>query len=105
MKFSNKLLLCFYALAICDWILAAPEPKGKLNKTLEEVTKADFIYFNEDPIITSEEKAMDRQIEMLNSILVWPFKFFCDVLKNGLKDWEYLATRDFVERSKKWIKG
>ncbi|XP_037726461.1 uncharacterized protein LOC119557670 [Drosophila subpulchrella] len=109
MKLFNSMLICLYGLVICDWILAAPEPKCMLNKTREEPSEPDPINFNEDPIISGEVKALDRQIELLNSIIVWPFKYFCDEGKNGLKDcdiiWEYLTTLDVVKRSKAWITG
>jgi len=73
-----------------------------LNKTSEEPSESDPINFNEDPIVSGEVKALDRQIEMLNSIVVWPIKFFCEEAKNIFKDWEYLQTCEVVKRSKAW---
>ncbi|XP_037726224.1 uncharacterized protein LOC119557523 [Drosophila subpulchrella] len=84
MKFSSSMLICLYGLVICDWILAAPQPKCKLNKT---INPSDYepIDLNEDPIISAEVKAMEDQIEFVNSIVLWPFKFLGNQIREELE--------------------
>nr|XP_016923945.1 uncharacterized protein LOC108005266 [Drosophila suzukii] len=74
MKFSNSMLICLYGLVICDWILAAPQPKCKLDQTINP-SDYDPVDLTEDPIISAEVKALENQVELVNSLLLWPFQF------------------------------
>ncbi|XP_016958825.1 uncharacterized protein LOC108030412 [Drosophila biarmipes] len=84
MKFSQIMLICFYGLAICDWILALPEPKCELNRTLD-LSDYDPIDLTVDPIMSAEVKALEKQMEVINFIVFWPFRFIGSLIKEDIQ--------------------